>query len=195
MLQYNNAYLGDGTLSVPPQNRVLPDLDPANVASDREKFYKRVRSKIIALHIEGFLTKDAWSDILTDKDKFAWCDSNGDVFYDGPMIIKVMRDACNPDTKVGVQVLRNKITNANSAGYAHDIPKMLKDIKMNMDLIRDLGETHDNLLEDAFNALLSAPNSRFVDYFDKQKLAWQGGTVTCTFQTLSETAKSMCNNM
>ena len=34
ILQYNNTYLGDGNLSDPPPNRVLPYLDLANVSPD-----------------------------------------------------------------------------------------------------------------------------------------------------------------
>ena len=79
-------------------------------------------------------------------------------------------DIDNHDVTVGAQVLRNKISNENWATFNNEIPKRLKHAKKTMDLIRDLGETHSNLLTDTFNALLSAPNSRFADFFDKEKL-------------------------
>ena len=42
---------------------------------------------------------------------------------------------------------------------------MLEHMKSTMDLIEDVGESHDNLLKDAFGALLTAPNARFTQFF------------------------------
>ena len=41
---FNNTYLGDRSLAMPPAIRLLPNLDPANDAEDKRKFFMRVRS-------------------------------------------------------------------------------------------------------------------------------------------------------
>ena len=78
------------------------------------------------------------------------------------MICKIIIGICNLETKVGVQVLRNKIAETKSATFKHKILDMLEHIKSTIDLIKKMGETHDNLLKDTFRALLTAPNTRFV---------------------------------
>ena len=98
---------------------------------------------------------------MSKIENFSWTDSHGDEFYDGCLLIKLIMDIGNPNVTVGLQVLRNKVSNTNSAKFNNEITKMLKYLKTTMDLIRDLGETPDNLLEDTFNALISAPNSSF----------------------------------
>ena len=132
---------------------------------------------------------------MSKNEKFSWTDSCGDASYDEVLLIKWIMDIGNPDVIVRAQVLRNNISNTNSAKLNNKIPKMLKHVKKTMDLIRDLGENHDNLLEDTFNALLSAPNSHFVDFFDKEKLTWQARKKMHTFNTLSEVAKTIYNNI
>ena len=72
---------------------------------------------------------------------------------------------------------------------------MLEHISSTMTNITDLGETHDNLMKDTFDALLSAPNTEFHQYFSLQKLSWQGGTKQFTYDELAHLAKTIYNNM
>ena len=113
---------------------------------------------------------------MTQKDTFTWFDSNGDNVHGGVMMSFLLILECNPETKVGVQVLRNLITNAKSSAFDNNISNMLDHVASTMSRIRDLGETHDNLMKDAFEALPTAPNSECHQYFSLQKLGWQGGT-------------------
>ena len=73
---------------------------------------------------------------MTNKKDFAWHDpSTGEIFFDGLMIVHIMMITCDPETKVSVQVPRDKITCTKSATFQHDIPNMLAHIKSVMDLI------------------------------------------------------------
>jgi len=57
--------------------------------------------------------------------------------------------------------LCNKITRAKSADFDYDMPKLLNYILSIIDLIIELGKTHNILLYDTFDILLSIPNSQF----------------------------------
>ena len=72
---------------------------------------------------------------------------------------------CNPETKVGSQVLRDKISNSKSAMFDNDVSKMMEHIASTMILVTDQGETHDNLMKDTFNALLTAPSKGIHRHF------------------------------
>ena len=101
----------------------------------------------------------SWNKMMTMKDCFSWTDANGDMYYNGVMILFLVMDIVNPTTKVGVQNLRNKIEKGNSALFRHDISEMLKYIKSQYYLIMEIGETHYNLLINTFDAILSALNT------------------------------------
>ena len=78
VLRLNNAYLGDGTHSLPNANRIMPDLDPANDADDKKKFYLRVRSQMIAQGIEGIIDSNSWTELMNKKKYFTWHAASGD---------------------------------------------------------------------------------------------------------------------
>ena len=103
-------------------------------------------------------------------------------------------DVHNLETKVGVQSLWDKITGAKSATFRHKIPDVLEHIKSTMDLIEDMGKTHDNLLKDTFGAFLTAPNSRFIQFFEHEKMLFEAGK-HYDYDTLDSVAKTVCNNM
>ena len=133
-------------------------------------FCNRARSKMISQTLEGHYDQASWNKIMNKKKYFTWCETSGEIFYDGAMICKIVMDLCNPETKVGAQSLRDKITEAKSATFKHKIPDMLEHIKSTTDLIEDMGETHDNLLKDTFSALLTAPNAHFTQFFEHEKM-------------------------
>ena len=194
VLAFNNTYLGNGLNEAPPADRIMQTLDPANNQEYRAMFYKRVRSKMISQALEGHCNQVSWNKIMNKKKYFTWYETSGEIFYDGLMICKIVMDICNPETKVGVQVLRNKIAETKSATFKHKIPDMLEHIKSTMDLIEEMGETHDNLLKDTFGALLTAPNTRFTQFFEHEKMLWEAGK-HYDFDTLDSMAKTVYNNM
>ena len=102
---------------------------------------------------------------------------------------------CNPETKVGVQALRCKISNSKSAMFDNCVSKMMEHIAITMMLITDQGETYDNLMKDTFNAFLTVLNTEFHPHFSLEMMEWQGGTNVCTYEDLAEVAKTIYNNM
>ena len=172
------------------------NLAPQTDENHEEMFCKRARSKMVAQAEENrILTQALWKQIMTKKSDFTWYDPNtGEIFFDGLMIVYIIMTTCNPDTKVGVQVLRDKIISTKSATFKHNIPNMLSHIKSTMDLIEEMGETYDSLLKNTFDALLSAPNTTFHQFFVQEKLHWEAGK-SHTFDKLDSIAKTMHNNM
>ena len=127
---------------------------------------------MIAQEIQGHVSQASWNKIITKKKWFTWYESSGHL-YDGALIIKIIMDFCNLETKFGVQSLRDKIYETRSACFRHNmtnIPDTLEHIKITIDLIECMCGTDDNLLKDVFDTLLKAPNTRFNHFFVHEKL-------------------------
>ena len=72
---------------------------------------------------------------MTMKKQYTWLDSNSDSFHDGVMIACIVVLECNPETKVGVQILRSQITGAKSSMFSNNVPDMLEHIASTIDEI------------------------------------------------------------
>ena len=91
-------------------------------------------------------------------------------------------------------MLQDKITETKSAAFKQRIPDMLECIKSTMDLIEDMSETHNKLLKDAFSALLTAPKTHFMHFFECEKMLWEAKK-HCDYDTLDSIVKIVCNNV
>ena len=87
------------------------------------------------------------------------------------------------------------MSSAKALALNENIPEMLEYIASVMDGIREMDETHDNLMKNTFDALLTVPNAMFRQLFQLEKMSWQGGTKTHDFDQLSTVAKSIYNKM
>ena len=97
--------------------------------------------------------------LMTSKKIFTWNYSNGDSFFNIIMMLCLEIVKCDPETKVGVQVLRGKTTNAKGVIFKNYISKLLEQISNTMFLMTDQGETHNNLISNSFNYLLTVPST------------------------------------
>ncbi len=52
---------------------------------------------------------------MLQKPKFQWTDSGGNVYNDGPTMLKIIMDGINPSTRVGVSALQAQIEKATLA--------------------------------------------------------------------------------
>ena len=96
---------------------------------------------------------------MTHKDAFTWFNINGESVHDGAIMVYLFVVECNPETKVGMWVLRKSISSTKSLLHENNISEILENIASTITRIRDLGETHDNLIKDTFEALLTEPNT------------------------------------
>ena len=84
---------------------------------------------MIASKLQGMLYRTSWNKMTTKKKNFTWHESSGEAFYEVPIMAWLMLKKCNPDTKVGVQVLRNKIQSAKSCEFQLSMPMILEHTK------------------------------------------------------------------
>ena len=181
-LHFNDMHLGNGNREAPPTHMRMPDLDPKNNESHKKIFYERAKSQIIYHRVLVFFGQDSINKLMTQKKTLTWFDSNSESVLDDEMIVYLISAEHNPETKVCMQVLRNAISSTKSSLHDNNISDMLENVTSVMTRIRDLWETHDNLMKDTFESLLTATNTEFHQHFALQKLIWQGDTKTLTFE-------------
>ena len=63
-----------------------------------------------------------------------------------------------------------------------------------MNQIEDMGETHDGLLKDTFDAMLTAPNASFASFFTQEQTRWEARK-PYDFDELDSMATAVNNNM
>ena len=99
----------------------------------------------------------------------------GQFFDDGPTMLKLLIDECNPSIRVGVESLKLKIESTRLQQHNNDASKCVQSIQTNCRLMLEAEGAHDNLTRDIFNALLSSNNTNFHNYFNLEKMKWQSG--------------------
>ena len=78
---------------------------------------------MIAKRIIGYLKLSDWENLKNKSSKHTWS-GHGDEEMDGPTILWILMQTCNPSTRVGVSELKEELRSANSAKFGHDIQKL-----------------------------------------------------------------------
>ena len=164
--------------SIPPSNHSMNmfHINPATDPNHRVIFYNRVRANMIGLKIVNSLTAAALQNLESDKALYTWNDANGDVFYDGPVILQLIMEHIMPSTRVGVSDLKDKLKAVSMANFSHNPRDMLQHMKSVYEEIQEQGGTHEDYLLDVFRALKTAKNDDFLTLVKKQKTDWDTGT-------------------
>jgi hypothetical protein len=89
-----------------PNDRVLTPIDPANVPTDLQIFYRRVHSKMIAKRLLAYLKPPDLEHLETGVVDHTWI-NNLDEETDGPTILRHLLSRANPSTRVGVADLKS----------------------------------------------------------------------------------------
>jgi len=178
-----------------PPTFTTTGIDPANVDTDKPIFYARTRSTMIAKRVLGSISTATKKTLFTKKKDFAWLDgTTGEYNYDGPTILYILMATVNLNTRVGVTGLKEKIRLAKMASFNHNVKDLLTDIATSFNLIIDDGFTHDDIVMDTFNALLTSKNTEFNVYIQRHKDAWEEGK-TFTLDGISADAINKYNNL
>ena len=183
----------NGTIDV-PENMLCVALNPKTSEIDKKKFYQKVRSTMISKAIKGYFNHTTISKLENQSSKYRWIDANGQFFDDGPTMLKLLMDECNPSIRVGVESLKLKIENTRLQQHNNDVSKCMQSIQTNYRLILEAEGTHDNLIRDVFNALLSSNNTNFHNYFNLEKMKWQSGK-EYKYEELCKSACDIYTNM
>ena len=158
-------YFGNGSPDAIPDGKTIKDIDPANKASHRPLFFKRVKSEMISKYLEGCLSKSALKQLSLRKDEYTWTDSSRENIVDGPTMLKVVVDTVNPSTRVGVGNLMEEIEQATMAKYDENIDELLKHMQEMYNQILNAGEMYPHFLRYLFKALLTAKNAIFAKHY------------------------------
>ena len=73
-----------------PDEQVLQVLNPAANADQRNPFYRRVRSRMIAKRIIVYLKLSDWENLKNKSSKYTWS-GQGDEDMDGPTILRILK--------------------------------------------------------------------------------------------------------
>lgn len=178
-----------------PTEFTTTEIDPAADETDRPIFYERTRSTMIAKRILGSISTSSRKTLFTMKKDFSWLDgTTGEYNYDGPTILHILMASVNPNTRVGVSGLKEKIRMAKMGAFNHNVKDMLTDIASNYNLIVEQGFSHDDIIMDTFNALLTSKNMEFTTYIQRHKDEWEEGK-SYTLDAISIDAVNKFNNM
>ena len=91
--QNQNLLLADQVLAAQNVSILNPAVNPAHV----NPFYRRVKSRMIAKRILGRLKAADYKILKNKESKYKWT-GNGKVEYDGPTILWILLQSCNPST-------------------------------------------------------------------------------------------------
>ncbi len=159
--------LGDG-IAIPPPPYKATDNDPASNDPDKEVFYARVNSPIVATSIKNCLTVAGWDDLMQRKEEFSFLDSNtGELHCDGPVMLKIILEKIDPDTLVGMETLRIKLEMSKLSDFENDVDKLLTFMEGIHKTLCENGHDPESYRRYVINALLSGSNSVFNSYIQR----------------------------
>jgi hypothetical protein len=157
-------------------------------------YYRRVRSKMIALRLQNIITKASWASLLAAQNDFTWTNSTGQVEWDGPTMLFILMKKVRPTTMVDIVTHKQKIKSIVSGNFEDNVQKMLDYMKSNYDAIQELGGSHDDYLLDIFQALSTVKNRAFSDFVSRERTEWFRDK-TITPDTLITDALAQYNNL
>ena len=102
--------------TIVPQSYDLQEIDPANNIDHQETFFQRVRSRMIAKRIMNYLKSSDLEVLRNRQRQYTWS-GNGIDEHDGPTILWILLQTCNPSTRVGVSELKEDLRQATSAKF------------------------------------------------------------------------------
>ena len=147
----------------------LKTLDPASDDDDKKLFYQRVHSNVVATNIQNCLTPSGFDDLLLQKDKFTFSNANGDIEYDGAVMLLLLFQKLDPSTIVGYDSILDELQNAKLGNYNNDVDKMLTDMEQKFSYLKSNNQAPENFRKILFAALLSGPNHSFNDFVQRLK--------------------------
>ena len=119
---------------------------------------------MIAKRIVGYLKAVDYEFLKNKAKQFTWS-GHGDKEIDGPTILWILLQICNPSTLVGVAELKDDLRKATSAKFQNNV-KILNDyMSSKFCNITEKGQTHEDYILDLFNALATVPNSEFCSSY------------------------------
>ena len=96
-------------------------IDPANNLTDKELFYKRVDSQVVAEWIKNTVSNSDYLEMMSQKKDFAFRTVDDVENYDVPTMLWIILKKVNPSIVVGVEVYCNKLKKIRMHEFNNDI--------------------------------------------------------------------------
>ena len=153
-----------------PRTFTVEDIEPWNYDRDKIIYFRRIRSKIIAMRLQNVISRTSWGSLLASKSSFTWTDSSGEEQYDGPTMLFILVSKVRPSTKIDVQLYKSRIRSAHAAKFGNNIQRLVDHVRTNYDAIVDIGGEYNDLIGDLFTILSTAKTLHFVTSFHAKEL-------------------------
>ena len=175
-----------------PQENELTIISPRTNEEHVPVFYRRVKSRMIAKRVLGYLKMYDFETLKNKADMYTWTSPELDEF-DGPTIIWILLQECNPSTRVGVSELKEDLRKATSSKFQHNVRKLTDYMGSKFREITERGQTHEDYILDIFNALSTVPNPDFASHVRDERKEWELGGNKPASQIIAE-ALTIYNN-
>ena len=152
---------------IPAGPFALKAIDPANNNADKDTFYKRVDSQVVAESVKNFMHEEDYAKLLLKKKDFSFTDSNGAEKLDGPIMLWFVLNRINPSIIVGVEKYRKKLQNLRMHMVKNDVNEMCDKIEEYMNLLTKLEGTCESIDRYTYEALISGPNDQFNAFLQR----------------------------
>jgi hypothetical protein len=168
-------HLKDDKTTLPPndKNPNMFSIDPATDETDKVIFYQRVRANMIGQRIYNSLDTTSLASIKLKEHLYLWKTATGEEFYDGVTMLQLLVEKVKPSTRVGRVALKDKIRNSKLANFNHNVCDMLDHMNDNYLEIIKSGGSHEDMVMDLYNALLSSKNEVFNRFIQRSKDSWE----------------------
>ena len=138
-------------------------IDLANDNAHNPIFHECTRSTITTKRIMGIITVVTKKPLFAKKKYFSWLDIiTGEYDYNLLTILYILIAVVNPNIPIRATDLKAKMCLAKMGAFNHDVRDLLTEIKANYNLIINEGFTHNDIIMDAFNALLKSKNRHLI---------------------------------
>ena len=170
-------------------------IDPANVQTDRDIFFQRVRSRMISKCLLKYIDPASKKSLETKKKQYEWLDqASGRVELDGPTMLKIILDKINPSTQVGVMDLKLQLRKCKLSDFGNDVDVMTTHMVGLRDEIVQDGHSHPDMEMDVLASLLTSTNKEFKMFVEQIKGNWEVGK-DYSYDTIIDEVVTKFNNL
>ena len=187
------------TDAIPDGPFKLKALDPANNATDKETFFKRVHRNVLSEFLKNILDKHGLQQLIQKLTPYAFVDQDdGSLSFDGSLMLWLVVSKIDPSVIVGVETHRQKLENMKLHEYNNNVSDMCDDIERHYNRILSLNSDCESILRYTINALLTGSNDDFGNFIRRMKTDVESKTgphKDDTYSDIIDAARAVYNNM
>jgi len=140
---------------------------------------------MIAKRIFGHLKTADFEILKNQASKYTWTNDVKEEM-DGPTMLWLLLQSCNPSTRVGISELKTDLRNASSSKFQHNVKKLTDFMSSKYREIEEMGQEHQDYHQDLFNALHTVLYPDFASKIRYEGQAWEIGGDKSANQIIAE---------